>query len=737
MPSSKIINELISEFHPRYLFPSLAAALVVASIHIVLAISFGALIFTGPLKEHIAVGISLMLLSTIIYATVFALFSKLKGMIGGLQDTAIAVLATISMSIVASNAILSSDQLLVTIVAMIALTSILSGILLLILGGLKLGRLVRYIPYPVIGGFIAGSGWLLSVGSISMLTDIPIAIDTIPLIFGSDQLIKWVPAVIFSILFYVINRKFDHYIIIPGMILAAIIAFYLYTGIGTENIEIAINRGLLFAPIDSNSFFQPVFFTELTSADFGVIFHNFTSICGVLVIGIITILLCVTGIEISMKRDLDLNYELRLSGLANLLAGLGGGVAGTPLLSATTLISKIHASTRLTGLLFASITAAVMFFGAGLITLIPKFVLGGLLLFIGISFLVEWLWDSIRKFSPPEYIIIVLIVGFIATIGYLEGVIIGVFLSVVYFVVRYSKISIIRHEIPGHQMRSTVHRPNEHWIKLDESDIKSSILKLQGFLFFGTSNNLLERIRILMDTNSKYIILDFQRVTGFDSSSALSFIKLMQVATERECLVLFCSLDNSTIKAFQNSGFDFADFDCLQVFDDLDHSLEWYEECVLEKVGVKKSDKTSTFLSELGKLGISQEEIETLLTYTEKCLVKENDKLIVQGEISRDLYCVVSGRLTVELQTKSGQTVRVATLNPGVFFGEMSYYLKQTRSANIVADEASELLLLSEEALARFEKEQPAIAVAFHTLMAISLSERLQHTDDTLRSMLM
>jgi len=736
MSSGNYFKELLSEFHPRHLVPSIAAAMVVASIQVVLAISFGAFIFSGPLKANLTTGISLMLLSTVIMALFFSLFSRIRGMIGGLQDTMIAVLVVIAMTIAISPKDYTAHQLLITIVALIAVTSIITGVALYVLGSLKMGKLVRYLPYPVIGGFIAGSGWLLSVGTVSMLTDVSVSMETMPLILVSDQLIKWVPGVVFGFILYIVTRKFDHYLVVPGLMMVAIIFFYIFNGFGSENISIAVERGLLFKTDTSTSFFEPILFHELIHADFGSIFSDFTSIVGVVVIGIITFLLCVTGIELNLKQDIDLNYELKLAGVANIFSGLFGGMAGMPLLSQTTLVNKIKASTRLTGIFFAIITASVMFFGAQIITVLPKFVLGGLLIFLGLSFLIEWLVLSFKKFTLTEYLIIVLIVACIANIGFLEGVIIGIFLSVIYFVVRYSKISIIRHEVTGLQMRSTVQRPAGHWEILENSDITATVLKLQAFLFFGTANNLLEKARDLIDNGDRFVILDFHRVLGFDSSAALSFLKLMQIASTKGRSIAFCCLNANTHKAFENSGFHFNEFDCLHVYDDLDHALEWYEESVLKDAGLDAEVSDSGILKEFEASGMSREEINILLSFTERCTVEPGDVLIKQGDTTRDLYYVSKGRMTVALETDNGRSIRVSTLNPGVFFGEMCYYLKQTRSASIIADVPSELSMLSAESLAHIEKEYPKIAVSFHTWMAKSLSERLKHTDDTLRSML-
>ena len=110
----------------------------------------------------------------------------------------------------------------------------------------------------------------------------------------------------------------------------------------------------------------------------------------IIMISVVSLLLNASGMEIMARRDIDLNHELQSAGLANLVAGLGGGPAGYHALSLSALGHRVGASTRLVGLLAGGLCGVMLFFGASIISFFPKLVLGGLLLFLGLAFVVEW-----------------------------------------------------------------------------------------------------------------------------------------------------------------------------------------------------------------------------------------------------------------------------------------------------------------------------------------------------------
>jgi len=231
----------------------------------------------------------------------------------------------------------------------------------------------------------------------------------------------------------------------------------------------------------------------------------------------------------------DLNHELRAAGLANLLSGLGGGMVGYHALSLSTLSHRIGARGRLPGLIAGALALVMLFAGSALFAFFPKPILGGLLIFLGLDFLVEWVVVAWHKLSPAEYAVVLLILVVIAATNFLIGVGVGLAAMIVLFVLSYSRINVVHHALSGAEISSNVERCAYHRRVL-ESDLGRHIyiLELQGFLFFGTSNALLERLRARVADDEqppvRYIVLDFRRVTGLDSSAVLSFVKGRQLA---------------------------------------------------------------------------------------------------------------------------------------------------------------------------------------------------------------
>ena len=175
-----------------------------------------------------------------------------------------------------------------------------------------------------------------------------------------------------------------------------------------------------------------------------------------------------------------------------------------------------------------------LFFGAPILSLLPKPVIGGLLLFLGLSFLVEWVYDAWFKMSKRDYIIILLILVAMNGIGVLQGVGLGLLLAIGLFVYDYSHTSVIRHALSGECFHSNVDRPPSYNQYLRDHADLIYILELQGYIFFGTVNKLLDQVQKRISepghTGLRFIVLDFGHVSGLDSSAVMSFVKMKQLA---------------------------------------------------------------------------------------------------------------------------------------------------------------------------------------------------------------
>ena len=209
------------------LLPSIIAGTINGIIFIVSAMSLAALIFTGPLAGYLPQGIGILLVGSVIFALFSAFTSSYPLTLIAPQDIPIAILALMAITI--SSGIgdqLSPEDVYQFIFVAIGVTSILVGCFFWILGRFKLGKLVRFIPFPVVGGFMAGTGWLIVKFSFTMMTDMDLTLSNIFLFFNMSVLIQWVPGLVFAVVLLLASRRISHYLLTPGILLGSILLFY-------------------------------------------------------------------------------------------------------------------------------------------------------------------------------------------------------------------------------------------------------------------------------------------------------------------------------------------------------------------------------------------------------------------------------------------------------------------------------------------------------------------------------
>jgi SulP family sulfate permease len=172
-----LLLQLCQALHPSQLLPSLTIGLTTGILGVLFDLSFAALIFSGSLSNHLAAGVEVLLFSAAATRIMVALMSSFLGMVADLGAVPTAMLAW-SAGMVAKSlpTTASSTEILATVITMIALTSLLTGAFLLMLGMLRMGEVVRSLPYPVVGGFVASTGWLLVQGAFNVMTAHPLDI---------------------------------------------------------------------------------------------------------------------------------------------------------------------------------------------------------------------------------------------------------------------------------------------------------------------------------------------------------------------------------------------------------------------------------------------------------------------------------------------------------------------------------------------------------------------------------
>lgn len=710
------------------LLQNIPAALLVAMISLSYAASYSAMVFGSAGSEVLAAGLPLVLLSAFTMLLLVSLTSSLPFMIAGTDSNATGILAlTVSGMAVEMRAGGSSVQEMVaTMLVTMTLSTLLSGVFLTAVGVSKRGNLVQYVPFPVVGGFLAGNGYLLLSGAFSIATGHTPAFHTLPSLAHLHWLVV-VPALIVAGTMMLGSRlKWDHPTLLPLALLAASAVFYIGLHFSGIDIERARSLGWLFENMHLKTFHLPLSL-QASAINWGVIGHHYSELFAMIAVVTLTILLNATGIGLAARRDIDFNHELRSAGMANLVSGLFGGIVGCQSMSRTMVAFKAGARGRATGILAALICLACVIFFSDVIAWLPKPVLAGMLCGLGLLLLVEWLLKSWRRLSATEYCLIVAILVVITIYGFVAGVALGIVVACVLFVVEYGRVSCIKLEFTGNSMMSKVERPLEVIALLQEHGARAYGLCLQGFLFFGSATQVVNRVREQLKTPRECIIVDFRRVQGMDASTSQCFGKLAQICEQKGTTLVLTGMQPAHRLQIADIGASTA---AVREFADLDAALEWLEEDLLERLQKRVGEpEMPAILVE----HFSKDQLHSLLNRMEVLYLPADSTLFHAGDAGDCMYFIESGRVSIWLTLEAGKKMRLRSFGSGTIVGEMSLYTGQTRTADVVTDGLTRVRKLTVPQLRMLEAEDPATALQLHNFVVKVLAKRLSVTNEAYR----
>jgi SulP family sulfate permease len=720
---------------PRQLALSLCAGAVAGLIDVGVLLSLAALIFSGPLAGFVANGIGLLLVGTCVIDIVLVLLSSRPAILGTVQDAPAVIVALIAATIAASvPAGTSSAAIYATVLAAITLTTVITGATFLLIGQFRLGSLIRYLPYPVVGGFLAGTGWLLALGGIGVMATIPSQLGELPRLFQLPTLWQWLPGLVFSFVLLLALRRIRHVLMLPGLLLASVAIFYGWLALRGIPLAEAQARGWLLGPFTEQALWSP-----LTPSMFGVVWWpaiagQLSSIGAAVTISVISLLLNVSGLQIARREDIDLNQELRAAGSAQIVAGLLGSPPGFHTLSLSMIGRSMGAHSRMIGVTASLVIGAAFFFGADILSLMPRVALGGLVCYLGLAFLAEWLYDAWFRLSRLDYAVIILIVVLIAVFGILPGVIAGLAVAVLLFVVIYSRVDVVKHMLTGANIRSRMTRSYAEHELLRAQGEQLAVFQLQGFIFFGTAHDLYERVRLrVLDEDKprlRFVLLDFRLVPRLDSTAMLSFGKMQQLGEAHGLALIFTHLAPIVRRQFEQAALHGEIARSLRIFPDLDHGLEWCENQLLAEARAD-GGVDDTLYAQLARIVPETTELDSLLAYFEQRTIAPGEYLIHPNDPPDDMFFVESGQVTARLEADNGAIVRLESMRGGRAVGELGFYLGRRRTAAVVADEESRVYRITRADLRRLEQEHPDAASTFHLVIARLLSERTIHLIDT------
>ncbi|HMQ32975.1 MAG TPA: SulP family inorganic anion transporter [Chloroflexaceae bacterium] len=695
-----------------------------------LNISMAGLVYPGALGDLQARGVGLMLLGAALLALVTALTSALPIAIAAPQAATVVIAGSIAAGVIAAAPAGASGQaVLVTILAGIMLSSLVGGLVLYGLGATGLGRVARFLPYPVVGGFIAGVGWLFISGAIGLSAGIAPAPATLAALLAPDALARWLPAAAVGTILVGGRRWWNPLLLFPVTLIGSVALFHLALALGGTTLAAAAADGWVLGPFAPGPLLQPLGLHELGMVDWGAVAGQALNIVTMPLIAAIVMILYLSGIEISIRRDLDLDRELRAGGLGTLAGGAVGGVTGFHLLALSVLMHRMGVRSRVGGAVAAGVVALPLLLNASALNVLPRFVLGGLLIYFGYTFLHEWLAAQRRRMSRLDYGVVLLIVAVIAAYGLLPGVGVGLVAALGLFAAEYSRVRVVRQVLSGATRRSRVTRADPERRLLDAEGERVAIFRLQGYIFFGTAAAMLDTIRARLQARPsrgpRYLILDFADVTGLDSAGLYVFSRLEQQSAGWGVTVLLSAMPEPMRRQLAAAGLG-GEGGRLSHATSLDRALEWCEDALVREAGLGRA--AITLAEQLRDALPDPAQVERLRAYLERREAAAGERLLRQGDPADGLLFIESGSVTAQIERVGAPPLRLQTSVGGTVVGEIGLYLGAPRTSDVVCDEPCVVYRLSAAALARMGDESPELAGAVHAHLARRMAERLTHT---------
>ncbi len=673
-------------------------------------------------------GIAILLIGTLVFGLGGSLFSDYKAVICSPRSGVAPLFAVMVTSIYASFGHEYSIGAEPTIIVAIMVTTLVTRLFLLLLGRLKLGNLVRYIPYPVTGGFFAGIGYIFIQGGLAVASGQSATLAS----FTEAQFIQLVaPAVVLALCLIVGKMFRDNRLSMPGILLASILIFYgLLAVTGLTRDEAAL-RGML-PTIADTGMLVPVFQLDyLQEVKWLAILEQIGSIVVVALLCSMMLLLDVSGIELIAKKDLNPDHELEVMGYTNMVNSAFGGFPGVHNVSDTALVDRLGGKDRLTGVVYVMLMLISIFAGAGFMEMVPTFLLGGLLIYVGLEFLIDWLLKARDELPLPDYVVVVLILIVIIFSHILQGVTFGFFVAIILFVINYTQLSVIKIETNGSDHASNVDRDLETRELLNKEGNRILIMILQGFIFLGTADKLISAIPSrIMDVEAShfdFLVLDFHHVSQLGTSAIVTFSKLAQLSERIGFHVVISGADEQSIKRLVKHRF-FTLGEQLWERNykaQLDTAVDWCERRILNDLNRDDDEKNLALEDVLRRIAYAEEDVALLAGFFEIEQRRAGEYLFRGGDKGESLYFVGSGVVVVVVRLPNQNENILRKYTAGAILGEMAFYTGENRTASVRTESNAVLFRLDKDKLLEMGKRFPASTAALHTYMVKILSERL------------
>ena len=711
-----MLPELGRDLRSEKLIPALSCGMITGVQLLVFSVSMAAVIFSGSLSPFIAGGLGLVLFGYCALGTLVALASGFRGAVAGAPLPSVMMLVAITTTID-----LEGRALYATSVAAALIGTVAAGLGFVVIGHLRLARFLRFIPYPVAGGFVAGTGGLACMVALRLMG---ITFETGEPFTPPDPAVALNLGIglAYGLGLFVLMKFWKSFVVFPASFLVAAAAFQLALPAFGVSGEEARAAGLLFSASASGELWPPIGPSDLPYIDGAELAGQIPNLLILFTVTLVCVVMNLGGVEVSANVDLDWNREFRVTGWANAVTGAGGAPPGC--LIATTSIRNVlfGATTRLTGLFTALALAACLIAGDALLRLFPVPLIGGVLLFLGLHMMEAWLVGTLKRLAWTDYLIVLVMFATIVGFGFLEGVGAGMLITTVIFVISLSRADVVESRFTMRDRQSNRTRPvPERAILLAEGK-RVQAYRLRGHLFFGSAYRLADQLKLSVNSDPppSCILLDFESVTSFDFSAVNAMVRFIRAAHAEGVVVVLAGASERLVAALE-AELPPAMHAGLVSERDEDHALERCEEIVIEKWQSRQASEggardtlleqvVDDFARHLDRQVLFEELLEELEDWMEPREFAVGETIIASGQPCDGLQLLREGRAS---QFDAGGA-RLFQLSPGDVIEPRGAFDSSPAVFTTIAVERCRTLVMTPEARARLERSHTQRMLALY-----------------------
>lgn len=520
--------DLYKNYSKEQFYKDLMAGIIVGIVALPLAIAFGIASGVSPEKG---------LYTAIIAGFIISFFGGSKVQIGGPTGAFIVIVYGIVQEFGVTG---------------LAIATLIAGIMLVAMGLLKLGSIIKFIPYPVVVGFTSGIAVTIFATQIKDLFGM--SIESVP----ADFVQKWgvyakhldsinlasLGIGIASIAIIALTPKFSKKI--PGSLIAIVVmtvlVFVLREYFGMTGIETIGDRFSISASLPK---------AERPVVDFATIQMLMPAAFTIAILGAIESLLSATVADGVINDRHNSNTELIAQGIANMVAPIFGGIPATGAIARTMTNINNGGRTPVAGIIHSVVLLMILLFLGSLTRHIPMACLAGVLVIVAYN-MSEWrTFRSLLKGQKSD--IAVLVATFLLTVIFdlTIAIEIGLLLAVVLFLRRISgsaQISVLKH---------TVDEANYIEGNTDNEQLilpkGVEVYEIEGPFFFGVANKFEETMKMLGD-KPKVRIIRMRKVPFIDSTGIHNLESLIKMSTKDKTQILLSGVTKKVHAALEKSG---------------------------------------------------------------------------------------------------------------------------------------------------------------------------------------